>query len=357
MVLRCAVHPPWRVRAGFPTHAATNTFTFTGYAIHFFIFFLFFLQFTLPPVAMCYKVPSLFGIGGKSVLVTGGGRGIGRMIAEGFASNGCTVYIAARSKDILDEAAAEVTAAVAGTDGRCVALQANLGSREGCEALAAAIAEREPTGLNVLVNNSGTSWGEPLSRTSGRMNWGWDRVLDLNVKAPFYLTRALLPSLRRAATPDDPGRVINIGCMHTLPATRMHESAPSTHPLLDPDPFPPSLLSPFQDQRVEPRCWQFHCGRDTPRSAHACLRREQSCAALAHSQARFRARPTRHCGWHRGRGRRPRGRARDRQCDRARVCADEDVRYGVVGALQTLIRPSSDSNLIRRSSDTHPTLI
>jgi NAD(P)-dependent dehydrogenase (short-subunit alcohol dehydrogenase family) len=130
------------------------------------------------------------------------------MIAEGFVANGCTVYVAARDASALESTAAELTAA---GPGRCVPLAASLGNRDGCEALAAEIGQREPNGLNVLINNSGTSWGEPLDRVSGRMNWGWDKVLDLNVKAPFYLTRALLPSLRMAAADEDPARVIMIG--------------------------------------------------------------------------------------------------------------------------------------------------
>jgi NAD(P)-dependent dehydrogenase (short-subunit alcohol dehydrogenase family) len=158
---------------------------------------------------MALRISSLFHVAGKSVLVTGGGRGIGRMLAEGFMENGCKVYIAARDKAALDETAEQLNALA--TAGQCVALQSNLGSRSGCEELASTVEELEPNGLQVLVNNSGTSWGEPLSRKSGRMNWGWDKVLDLNLKAPFYLTRALLPSLRRGAAPEDPGRVIMIG--------------------------------------------------------------------------------------------------------------------------------------------------
>ena len=142
-----------------------------------------------------------------------------RQIAEGFVANGSTVYISSRDKATLDATAEELTASAAaaaaatggGPAGRCVAIEGNLGSRAGCEALAAAVEEAEPGGLHVLVNNSGASWGESIERKSGKLNWGWDKVLDLNVKAPFYLTRALLPSLRRAATPDDPGRVVMIG--------------------------------------------------------------------------------------------------------------------------------------------------
>ena len=102
------------------------------------------------------KAASLFGVAGKRVLVTGGGSGIGAMMAEGFAANGAQVIIASRNAKALEATAAEVKAATAADVETVVA---DLGSRSGCEALAAAVGG-EP--LDVLVNNSGTSWGEPL---------------------------------------------------------------------------------------------------------------------------------------------------------------------------------------------------
>ena len=156
----------------------------------------------------------LFSVAGKRVLVTGGGRGIGRMIAAGFLANGADVVIASR-----DAAALAETAAALPGPGRCTAIEANLTTRAGCEALAAAYGEAfggadaggGAARLDVLVNNSGVSWGEPLARESGKANWGWDKVLDVNVKAPFYLTRALLPHLDAGSAPHAPARVINVG--------------------------------------------------------------------------------------------------------------------------------------------------
>lgn len=156
---------------------------------------------------MSLRASRLFDVAGKAVLVTGGGRGIGRMITQGFVDNGCTVFISARDAAALEETATQLNN---GGLGRCVPLAADLSTRQGCEELAAAVGEQTDR-LHVLVNNSGTSWGEPLSRTSGRMNWGWDKVLDVNLKAPFYLTRALLPLLDQAASEVDPSRVIMIG--------------------------------------------------------------------------------------------------------------------------------------------------
>ena len=143
----------------------------------------------------------LFDVAGKVVLVTGGGRGIGKMIAEGFVANGSTVYISSRDKAALNSTAEELTAnaeaaTTGGPIGRCVAIEGNLSSRAGCEALAAAIEEAEPGGLHVLVNNSGASWGESLGRTSGKLNWGC--VLPISRKQiEYYYVRSLTRDTRR----------------------------------------------------------------------------------------------------------------------------------------------------------------
>ena len=149
----------------------------------------------------------LFSIEGKTALVTGGSRGIGLMIARGYVEAGATVYISSRKQDVCDEVAAELSKI-----GTCVSLPADLATEEACNGLAAEVAAREAK-LNILVNNAGATWGAPLADYPGD---AWDKVLDLNVKSPFYLTRALLPQLEAAATEDDPARVINIGSIDAI---------------------------------------------------------------------------------------------------------------------------------------------
>ncbi|RSU54642.1 SDR family oxidoreductase [Sphingomonas sp. S-NIH.Pt15_0812] len=141
---------------------------------------------------------SLFRLDGRIALVTGGSRGIGRMIAEGFLAQGATVYIAARKA-----AACAATAEELGPN--CIPLPVDVATVEGCRALAAALAERE-TRLDILVNNAGAAWGVAFEEFPEQ---GWDKVMDLNVKSPFFLTQALHPLLTAAGV-DRPAKVINI---------------------------------------------------------------------------------------------------------------------------------------------------
>jgi len=142
---------------------------------------------------------SLFRLDGRIALVTGGSRGIGRMIAEGFLAQGATVYIAARKA-----AACAATAEELGPN--CIPLPADIATVEGCRALAAALAEREEQ-LDILVNNAGAAWGVPFEEFSEA---GWDKVMDLNVKSPFFLTQALHGLLKASGSRTRPAKVINI---------------------------------------------------------------------------------------------------------------------------------------------------
>lgn len=146
------------------------------------------------------NVPELFSLKGRVALVTGGSRGIGRMIAEGFLSQGARVYISARKAAACDAAAAEMSAL-----GECISLPADVSQVENVRALAAAIAQREPK-LDILVNNAGAAWAAEFDEFPES---GWDKVVDLNMKAPFFLTQALLGPLREAAKTHR-AKVINI---------------------------------------------------------------------------------------------------------------------------------------------------
>ena len=149
----------------------------------------------------------LFSIAGKTALVTGGTRGIGLMIARGYIEAGVRVYVASRSEAACAETEKELSKL-----GTCVAIPANLSTQEGCLGLADEIKQRE-TKLDILVNNAGANWGAPFSEFPAS---GWDRVLDLNLKAPFFLTQALTPLLEAAASEGDPSRIINIGSIDGL---------------------------------------------------------------------------------------------------------------------------------------------
>src|SRR5689334_7665738 len=151
----------------------------------------------------------LFSIDGKVALVTGGSRGIGLMIARGFVEAGARVYVSSRKADVCDRVAKELSA-----HGTCVSLPADLATEAEARRLAGEIAAREPA-LHILVNNAGANWGAPLAEYPDS---AWDKVLALNVKAVFHLTRALVPQLEKAAKPGDPARVINIGSIDGLQA-------------------------------------------------------------------------------------------------------------------------------------------
>lgn len=143
----------------------------------------------------------LFSLAGRTALVTGGSRGIGRMIAEGFLRSGAKVYISSRKAE-----ACEATVKALSPLGDIRALPADVSTVDGVKALAAAYGDQERA-LDILVNNAGAAWLAPFDEFPEK---GWDKVMDLNVKSIFFLTQALAPKLRAAASADRPAKVINI---------------------------------------------------------------------------------------------------------------------------------------------------
>ncbi|QYC39582.1 Rhamnolipids biosynthesis 3-oxoacyl-[acyl-carrier-protein] reductase [Nonomuraea coxensis DSM 45129] len=141
------------------------------------------------------RTMTLFSVEGKTVVVTGGSRGIGRMIAAGFVAAGANVYISARKTAEVEKTAAELG---------CAAVPADLSTAEGRESLASAV----DGPLHVLINNAGATWGAPLEEYPES---AFDKLWNINVKGVFALTQRFLPRLRQAAGPDDPARVINVG--------------------------------------------------------------------------------------------------------------------------------------------------
>jgi NAD(P)-dependent dehydrogenase (short-subunit alcohol dehydrogenase family) len=142
----------------------------------------------------------LFSLTGRVALVTGGSRGIGRMIATGLLHQGAKVYITARKAAACDATARELS-----STGTCISLPIDVSTVEGARQLAAEIGRREPA-LDILVNNAGAAWGEDFDTFPEA---GWDKVVDLNMKAPFFLTQALHEALKRGAKAR-PAKVINI---------------------------------------------------------------------------------------------------------------------------------------------------
>jgi NAD(P)-dependent dehydrogenase (short-subunit alcohol dehydrogenase family) len=154
----------------------------------------------------------LFSVVGKVAVVTGGSRGIGAMIAKGFVDNGVKTYITSRKMSELN-----ATAKLLSEFGECIPIPSDLSSAEGIAEFANIIKEKEPA-LHILVNNAGAAWGESIDTFPES---GWDKVMDLNVKSPFFLTQQLLPSLRHASNTEDPARVINITSINGITNPKM----------------------------------------------------------------------------------------------------------------------------------------
>ncbi|MFQ5564108.1 MAG: SDR family oxidoreductase [Parvularculaceae bacterium] len=144
---------------------------------------------------------SLFSLEGRTALITGGSRGIGKMIARGFVAHGAKVYISSRKADQCEAAAAKLS-----KEGACIALPQDVSTVEGCKTLAEAYGAHEKS-LDILVNNAGAAWGAPFDEFPES---GWDKVMDLNVKSLFFLTQQLHGLLKEAASEEKPAKVVNI---------------------------------------------------------------------------------------------------------------------------------------------------
>jgi len=149
----------------------------------------------------------LFDLTGKTAVVTGGTRGIGMMMARGLLLAGARVFITSRKADVCARAEQQLA-----QYGAVRSVPADLSHHDECVRLADEVLA-ETDRLHILVNNAGAQWSEPLDTFPAS---AWDKVLDLNLKSPFWLVQALLPALRRAGSLDDPARVINIGSIDAI---------------------------------------------------------------------------------------------------------------------------------------------
>ena len=149
----------------------------------------------------------LFSLEGRVALVTGGSRGIGKMIAQGFLEQGAKVYISSRKAPACDQAAEDLS-----QYGTCVSLPHDLSTVAGCDALAAELATHEKK-LDILVNNAGAAWGAEFAEYPES---GWDKTMDLNVKSLFFMTQKVYALMKAAASAERPGKVINIASIDGL---------------------------------------------------------------------------------------------------------------------------------------------
>jgi NAD(P)-dependent dehydrogenase (short-subunit alcohol dehydrogenase family) len=177
-----------------------------------------------------FEIADLFSVKDKVALVTGGSRGIGLMIARAYVVNGARVYISSRKKEVCDQVAAELSG-----QGVCMSLPADLSRTEDRAALVRELMQSEK-GLHILVNNAGAAWGAPIEQYPED---AWDKVLNLNLKSVFILTRDLLPMLSAAGTARDPARVINIGSIDGIRV-----------PMVDNFAYPPSKAAVHHLTRV-----------------------------------------------------------------------------------------------------------
>lgn len=150
-------------------------------------------------------IETLFGLTGKTALITGGATGIGRMAAEAMVRAGARVLLASRKGDACEAVAAQLNAL--GASGTAEGFAGDVGSEAGVDALVAEVKARTET-LDILMNNAGVTWGAPMGQFPFA---AWDKVMSVNVAGVFDLTQKLLPMLAASGSVDDPARVINVG--------------------------------------------------------------------------------------------------------------------------------------------------
>ena len=159
---------------------------------------------------MSLKSQDLFNVSNKIVVVTGGSRGIGEMITSGFLANKSKVYITARKEEALVKKAEELSQKY---DCECIPVSGDISNTEGIDALVKFLNDAEPVGIDYLINNAGAAWG---ANYDDFPESGWDKVIDLNLKTPFFLTQKLTPLLEKKGTSEDPSRVVNIASIDGL---------------------------------------------------------------------------------------------------------------------------------------------
>lgn len=162
------------------------------------------------------NINTLFSVAGKTALITGGSRGIGLMIASTFVENGAKVYISSRKATVCEKVAEELSKI-----GTCIAIPADLSSKEGREHLVSEFKKHE-TGLDILINNAGANWSAPFGEYPES---GYDKIMDLNLKAVFFLTQELLPLLEKNASIAQPARIINVGSIDGIRVSTIDNSA------------------------------------------------------------------------------------------------------------------------------------
>ena len=167
---------------------------------------------------MSLNIKDLFNIEGKIAVVTGGSRGIGEMIASGFLANGAKVYITARKEDALIAKAEELSKTF---NSECIPFCADLAKEEGITSFSNFLTEEEPEGIDFLINNAGAAWGAPFDEYPIE---GWDKVVDLNLKSPFFITQKLAKLLEKKGNSEDPSRIVNIASIDGIGVSNMADT-------------------------------------------------------------------------------------------------------------------------------------